>query len=198
MTLATTPTFSSITTAISSRIAVWPVSLPQLDEALALELAAEQRAQPRAGEAERMVARCRSASSTKVSPSTWRIAPARCRRARAPAARRGARSSSSNSSRLDGCFMSLPLCPVPRVLPWRSPVPDRDRRAAVACGCRRTEQGVCRAARAAADGAAASRVSVKSGRALAGRGCATRVASIHSYCRPAERPAHRLCGEWGM
>ncbi len=55
MTLATMPTFSSITTAISSRDRGLAGPLPQLDEALGLQLAAEQRAEAGAGEAEQMV-----------------------------------------------------------------------------------------------------------------------------------------------
>ena len=55
MTLATTPTFSSITTAISSRMGILARALPQPGEAFGFQLAAEQRAKADAGEAEKMV-----------------------------------------------------------------------------------------------------------------------------------------------
>ena len=68
MTLATTPTFSSITTEISSRMAFWPERCHSRVKP-GFQLAAEQRAEAGAGEAEKMVV-VAVHLVTKVSPST--------------------------------------------------------------------------------------------------------------------------------
>ena len=150
-----------MTTASSSRIAVWPDSLPELDEALALELAAEQRAEPRAGEAEWMLRAGRRPRARRCRRAPGGSRPARCRRAPAPAGRRGARSNRRTARGWTGVSLSRP-CLAIAVL--RAPVCPRagQVRGALACRARATEQGACRAGAAAA-AAARSRVSVKSG-----------------------------------
>ncbi len=122
-------------------------ALPKLDEALALELAAEQRAEPRAGEAEWIMADAHRSRARRCRPAPGGSRSARCRRAPAPGGCRGARSNSRTARDwTDVSLLAAPCLAIPLWSPVCPPV-------GTACGQRLRWRGT-RSRRCAAGGRA--------------------------------------------